>query len=241
MLAAMRVTLAAQTRPSARARWPNDDRVFVRPELGLVAVADARGPLYGGWHEPVAVDAGWQAIVGGWQDRPALAPDERLRRALAAANEVMVATRTSERSHTTASFTVAAFAGRELALAQIGSSRAYRLRGGTLDLLLPDHTLATRLRSHGALDPDELRFAEGVVERLLGFGPAAEVDIVRADLAPGDVLVLCTDGVWTRLSEAALAGSAAHREPERTVAAIMAAIAAQDDADDHSVAVARVE
>jgi len=86
-----------------------------------------------------------------------------------------------------------------LAVAQVGDGRAYLLHEGSLQVLVADHTLRTRLARDAGASLDDLSFPDQhrhVVTRLLGLSDALEPDLVQASLVPGDKLLLCSAGVW---------------------------------------------
>jgi serine/threonine protein phosphatase PrpC len=85
---------------------------------------------------------------------------------------------------------------------QIGDSRAYRLRHGLLELLTVDHTAAWLGLLHGWFDHDsaEARAARYRLTRYIGHPDAPDPDILNESLHPGDVYLLCTDGVADQLS-----------------------------------------
>ncbi|WP_306744786.1 PP2C family protein-serine/threonine phosphatase [Saccharothrix yanglingensis] len=93
-------------------------------------------------------------------------------------------------------------------LAQIGDSRLYRWRGGLLELLTTDHTMAWLGAVHGwyPFDSAEARAARYHLTRFVGHFEAPEPDLLRVGVRSGDVLLLCTDGVaeqvpYRRLAE----------------------------------------
>lgn len=102
--------------------------------------------------------------------------------------------------------TAALIHGREMELAHVGDSRAYRLRGERLELLTEDHSLVQELVNQGSLAPGEARFhpQRHILTRALGTGPVLKVDTRHEELRPGDVLLLCTDGLSGTLSDAEL-------------------------------------
>jgi serine/threonine protein phosphatase PrpC len=85
---------------------------------------------------------------------------------------------------------------------QIGDSRAYRLRNGLLELLTVDHTAAWLGAIHGwfAHDSPESRAARYRLTRYIGHPDAPDPDILNEALHPGDVYLLCTDGVADQLT-----------------------------------------
>ncbi len=82
-------------------------------------------------------------------------------------------------------------------VAQVGDSRIYRLRGGTVEQLTEDHTLVNMQLKAGLLTPEEARVAHGrnVITRAVGHLDYVEVDTRMIDVEPGDRYVLCTDGL----------------------------------------------
>jgi serine/threonine protein phosphatase PrpC len=87
-------------------------------------------------------------------------------------------------------------------IVQIGDSRAYRLRDGLLELLTADHTIAWLGILHGwfAQDSAEAKAARYRLTRYIGHPDAPEPDVLSVTLRPGDVYLLCTDGVSDQLS-----------------------------------------
>lgn len=119
--------------------------------------------------------------------------------------------------------TLALLGGDGAFLAHVGDSRCYVLREDSIQRLTEDHTLAQELLRSGRLKPDEtsgFRY-RNVVARTLGDKPSVEADLGYVDVAPGDLLVLCTDGVSDYLTEPglqrALADAGLHKPAQRLV------------------------
>jgi protein phosphatase len=89
------------------------------------------------------------------------------------------------------------------AVAHVGDSRAYRLRDGHLDLLTQDHTWVNEQVVAGYLSEEQARAhpLKNVVTRALGGESEVVVDVKEFDLRPGDVYLLCSDGLTTMLSD----------------------------------------
>jgi serine/threonine protein phosphatase PrpC len=83
--------------------------------------------------------------------------------------------------------------------AHVGDSRIYRLRGSELSRLTEDHTRAAEYRrSQGAhANPAVTKRHENTLTRCLGARPEVAVDISCSRRAPGDVYLLCSDGLWS--------------------------------------------
>ena len=118
-----------------------------------------------------------------------------------------------------------------LFIGHVGDSRAYRLRGDSLEQLTPDHSLVAELVRSGQLSPEE---AEGhpqraVITRALGTDSSVEVDAFEVAAAAGDVYLLCSDGLTTMVGDPALR-SILLRERGNPDAAVRALVAAANAA-----------
>lgn len=84
-----------------------------------------------------------------------------------------------------------------IALAHVGDSRAYRYREGVLEQLTSDHSLVGEMVRSGRLTEDEAAVHphRSVITRALGTEPEVEVDTSTIDVAPGDLILLCSDGL----------------------------------------------
>ena len=82
-------------------------------------------------------------------------------------------------------------------IAQLGDSRAYRLRGGLLELLTVDHTMAWLGAVNGwyPFDSPEAASARYHLTRFVGHSARPEPDVLSVTLLPGDRYLLCSDGV----------------------------------------------
>jgi PPM family protein phosphatase len=91
----------------------------------------------------------------------------------------------------------------EISIAHVGDSRAYRWRDGELERLTRDHSLVEELRRQGRLT--ESQAAEhpqrSIITRALGPEPTVLVDTMTYPARPGDVFLLCSDGLTTMLSD----------------------------------------
>jgi PPM family protein phosphatase len=90
-----------------------------------------------------------------------------------------------------------------VALAHVGDSRAYLLRDGELSRLTEDHSLVEELLRDGRLTEEEAfeHPQRSVITRALGIDPIVEIDTWTYPLRPGDVVLLCSDGLSDMLTE----------------------------------------
>jgi len=104
--------------------------------------------------------------------------------------------------------TAALSLGDDLFVTQVGDSRAYRFRGGTLERLTRDQTQAQWLADEGVISQQDVarhRLRHVLTNALGGFHSDVRVDIKRWKLADGDRLLLCSDGLTDMVDDAHIA------------------------------------
>ncbi|XXY53941.1 protein phosphatase 2C domain-containing protein [Sorangium sp. So ce269] len=101
-------------------------------------------------------------------------------------------------------------------IAHVGDTRVYRMRGGMLERLTQDHTLPTELMEErdGALSALEtLSDRANAVTRALGCHENIDIESRVEATAPGDIFLVCSDGLWGPVPEGRIAGVlGAHRD-----------------------------
>lgn len=125
-------------------------------------------------------------------------------------------------------------------IAHVGDSRAYRIRDGRPEQITADHSYVAEMIDAGRLTPEEASVHpyRSVVTRAIGLDPGVEVDTHQVMLAPGDRLLLCSDGLTSMLDDAAVAEIlTAHADPESAVTALVEAANLAGGADNISVVV----
>jgi PPM family protein phosphatase len=132
--------------------------------------------------------------------------DEALRQAIRTANDRIYERATSDPAATGMGTTVtAALVGADgrVAFANVGDSRAYLLRDGTLQRLTEDHSVGAELVASGQITEQEAvnHPQKNVVTRVLGAEPAVQVDTFWLDAQDGDLVLLCSDGLTDMVSE----------------------------------------
>jgi serine/threonine protein phosphatase PrpC len=129
-----------------------------------------------------------------------------LQSALIAANSLLAETVFEHNELTGMGTTVSGIVrvGHQVAIAHIGDSRIYRLRGGKLEQISADHTFVQRLVDSGRITPEEAAVhpRRSVLMRVLGDVDAApEIDTQVLDTAPGDRWLICSDGLSSYVSD----------------------------------------
>jgi serine/threonine protein phosphatase PrpC len=187
---------------TGRQRRANEDSLLARSPLFVVA--DGMGGAQAGEvASRIAIESFQLGLPDASQPELALADLAR------AAN-----TRIHELSHANAEHAgmgttlTAVYVGeQEVAIAHVGDSRAYCLRDGELQRLTDDHSLVDELMRQGRLTPEEAveHPQRSVITRALGPESMVEVDTRSVRARPGDVYLLCSDGLTTMIGEGQIA------------------------------------
>jgi protein phosphatase len=189
-----------------RQREKNEDSFVLLPEHGVFVVADGIGGHHSGDVASSMVASCVSAYLGngGLQEHR---EGERLVAALVEANAAIFAYAGDFRAHHGMGTTVvaAAFAkdGSDVLIAHAGDSRCYRLRDGSLAQLTRDHSLIEDALSE---DPDmsALEIAslpKNVITRAIGVDATVEIAVRKDEARPGDVYLLCSDGLHGLVAE----------------------------------------
>src|SRR4051794_26299627 len=136
-------------------------------------------------------------------------PEERLAAAARTANERIHELSRSDRGRAGMGTTITAahVGGDEVAIAHVGDSRAYRARDGVLEPLTRDHSLVQALIDQGRLSEEEAARhpQRSVITRALGPEPSVEVETRTYRARPGDVFLLCSDGLTAMVDDETIA------------------------------------
>lgn len=197
----MRVRSAARS-DTGRKRSANEDFYAVVEKLGLFVVADGLGGHVAGRR---ASELGVGAFVESVSGDPDAAPAEVLRRAFTRANDLIreVAERDAQLRGMGTTLAALWLRGGEAMLAHAGDSRLYLLRERRLHPLSLDHSLVGERVARGELTPSQARVhpSRHVITRAVGVLPAVEPDLSSVRARAGDVLMLCSDGISSQLSD----------------------------------------
>ena len=102
--------------------------------------------------------------------------------------------------------TLVALRGRKLYYAHVGDSRAYLIRQGRMRQITTDHSWVQESVDAGILTAQEARTHpnRNVITRAVGLDPDVKVDLGSHELKSGDLIVLCSDGLNSMISDAAI-------------------------------------
>jgi protein phosphatase len=201
-----RLKIVTRTDPG-RVRALNEDRLAVDSELGLVVLADGMGAqAAGSLAAELAVRTMSVEVARALRNREKIAAaDENyavamaLREGASKANRMIQAKAQSEQRYREIGTTLIAalFHGGSVTVAHVGDSRLYRLRNGGLQLMTRDHSLLQQQLASAAVTTEAARFSHNrhLVSRALGVSAEAHLDVKTEEVAPGDVYLLCSDGL----------------------------------------------
>jgi len=127
--------------------------------------------------------------------------------------------------------------------ANVGDSRVYLIRDGQITQLTRDHTLTQRKVDQGLIRPEQAEMDpdSNVLTRSLGAESSVQVDLFPPlQLAPGDVVLLCSDGLTDMLEDTEIARLASSGSSKRAVQRLVSAANRRGGGDNISVVLARV-
>jgi len=212
-------------------RTNNEDCFRIVPTLHLYVLADGMGgEAHGEVASALAVETVVKHCMAGVENpetpllgepQPGLKPrSQRLLSAVHLANQKVFqsAEQHPEQEGMGATLTAAWIDDMQLSVGHVGDSRLYLLRTGQLQQLTSDHSLVAEQVRRGILTANEAEQSnlQSVLLRALGTQPEVEVDIEQVPLFPGDVLLLCSDGLTRMVTEPEIAGTLqAEPDPQR--------------------------
>jgi protein phosphatase len=198
----LRATDTIAKSDTGRQRRGNEDSAFARAPVFVVA--DGMGGAQAG---EVASRLAVEAFEQGLPDEGS--PEERLATRAREANRRIHDLAEAEHGHAGmgTTLTAAYLDDSSLAIAHVGDSRAYLFRDGELKRLTRDHSLVDELFRQGKLTEEEAAEhpQRSIITRALGPEPTVEVDTWSYPVRAGDVLLLCSDGLTSMISDKQLA------------------------------------
>lgn len=123
-------------------------------------------------------------------------------------------------------------------VSHIGDSRCYLVRNGKARQVTQDHTLVNEQRKMGLISADDIADSDSrhVLIRSLGPEMFVSPDTTALTLQPGDVLILCTDGLHDEMKETMIAEIVSHKKNMEEVARELVTRAVEIDGGDNTTA-----
>lgn len=249
MSGGMKLSITAAT--DTGRRHSNQDAFLIDESLGLVVVADGMGGYEGGEiasklatsavYELVARTASGENVT--WPchaDLSRTSDENELTMAAYLANDRVSAQRRGKLAQMGTTLAIARVRGRRATIAHIGDSRVYCIRRGRARLLTRDHSLYEELVRSGEPVPPRKEFAFGnVVTRAIGTTQST-AEVAELDVLPGDLLVVCTDGLWDPVPDELLAQICTDHPPRQACEKLIALALERGGTDNITVAIATV-
>lgn len=198
-----------------RVRYNNEDSYFVEGDIGVFAVADGVGGSRAGETASRLFCDVLREHTEAFRtalNKPGTDPERRsyllglVERVFQRASERIyrMAERKAEYRGMATTGVVLAIGQAGAVLGHVGDSRAYLLRGETVQQLTVDHTLAQEMLNQGLITEEELPTFphRNVLARAVGQLPTVRVDTAWLDVTGGDTLLLCSDGLHDKLTDA---------------------------------------
>ncbi len=199
----LRIAEEAVRTDTGRQRNANEDSHFIKAPLFVVA--DGMGGAQAG---EVASKAAAESFAHGLPEAP---PERVLEETIEGANRTIHELARKDPSlagmGTTTTAAIVDLEAEEVALGHVGDSRAYRLRGGKFEQLTRDHSLVEEMRRKGQITDAQAEDhpQRSIITRALGPEPEVQVDLQTVPAQPGDVFLICSDGLTTMLDDEKIA------------------------------------
>lgn len=230
-----------------KVRAANEDACLLLNELGLWIVADGMGGHPGGdIASRLAVQAAADFVKRAGSNRAAAEMKDVLSQAIRHANEVVREEARARPGLTGMGTTIVALhvgthLRPEATLVHLGDSRAYLLRGGSLNPLTRDHSFVEEQIRLGLLTPEEARHHpyRNMLNQAVGIEPQVEPDSLAFPLQPEDLLLLCTDGLTKMLEDTEILNTLARASgsPEQACRALVDEANRRGGADNTTVVI----
>lgn len=129
-----------------------------------------------------------------------------------------------------------------MVIGHVGDSRAYRLRGSSLEQLTNDHSVVAEYLRAGRIRPEDIAGhpQRSMLTRALGMQPGLKVDVIAGSVATGDRLLICSDGLNSMIDDEIIAELLRPGTPEEAVWALIEAANHAGGHDNVSVVVVDV-
>jgi PPM family protein phosphatase len=237
---------AAARTHRGRVRRRNEDAFAVDLPRGIFAVADGMGGHAAGQvASTLAVEHAHGVLGQAHDDGGDLAP-EQLHASFVAARRALVehvSASPADRGLGTTLTVLALNPGGVFRVGHLGDSRLYRFRAGGLERLTSDHTLVRREVAAGRLPESALAGhpLSHILSRVLADDGEDDPDLMAGSPAPGDLFLLCSDGLHGVVTDEEMARMAREEpEPDRWVAELVRAALAAGAPDNVTAVAVRI-
>lgn len=221
--------------------WEPDDAAAEAQNGWLYIVADGVGGADAG--EVASQFASERVVAHYLKDNLDLGWGERIWRAMQAANSdlrQMVAERGDD-SRMATTMVVTVFQGAQVFIGNVGDSRGYIWRNGRIRQITKDQSLVAKLVEEGAITEEEAinHPRKNVILYSLGSEKEPKIDIFEETAEPGDIFLLCSDGLTRHVFDEEIQEILTHQEPLRASRILIDLANERGGEDNISVAIMR--
>lgn len=240
---------------TGRVRSHNEDSIGTDVQIGLAVLADGMGGYNAGEvasgiavamlsiemkqalarHRPGTTDA-----AAGEPMAVALIRDN-----VAKANAAIYQTARSQAQYSGMGTTLVAalFFDNRVAVGHVGDSRLYRLRGASFEQVTRDHSLLQEQIDSGMITKEQARYSQNknLVTRAVGIDPEVATEVHVYDVQPGDIYLLCSDGLADMVEDGDIHSTLEMLQPNLPLAATQLVQLANDNGGRDNVSVILVK
>jgi PPM family protein phosphatase len=189
-------------------RTNNEDAFLIKAEYGILAVADGMGGAAAG---EIASEIFIRTADEIFSKNPAVTADDQVfqvQEVFRLANERMIDDVAKNPEHQGMGCTaeLLAVCGDRFVVGHVGDSRTYLFRGGELQQVTKDHSLVQQQVDQGLISTAQAKThaLKNVVLRALGVDTFLSLDLNRGQIFPGDLFLLCSDGLTDMIDDAGI-------------------------------------
>lgn len=236
-------------------REKNEDRTLINESLSLFMVADGMGGHVGGeYASKMAVKTVEEAVQQLQDDPDATLSDQVevkpgdfkswLQFALVVASRKIFEKAAEDTTlHGMGTTAVAMlFRKNRVYIANVGDSRGYRIRRNKIEQMTTDHSLVGEQIRAGIINPKEAKEhrLKNIITRSVGFQETVEVDVEARAVKPGDIYLLCSDGLYNLVEDDEILDIVTHHDLEKSGERLIDIANSRGGDDNISVVMAKV-
>ena len=196
--------------PSTQEQW--------RSHGALVVIADGMGGQVSG---EIASRLACDKMIETFVAAPPLAPPAQIvKEGIVAANLAVYdenMNRRMEWGKMATTLTASLFRNAEVTIGHVGDCRVYLIHQNQITLQTTDHSYAQMQLKLGLITTQDAANSElrSVLTRSVGNDPFVRVDITRVKVSPGDIIIQCCDGFWSKVTEGEILTIASKLPPDQ--------------------------
>jgi protein phosphatase len=189
-------------------RSNNEDAFAVVPDLGVFSVADGMGGAASGeMASRIFIESAVEVFSRG-ESSSEQSILELVQKTFQVAHERILkqGTENPDQQGMGCTAELIAFHDQTYVLGHVGDSRTYLFRQAKLRQMTKDHSLVQDQLDQGIIMPTDAKnySLRHVIMRAIGIGDALAVDLIRGRCLPGDIFLLCSDGLTDMVDDAAI-------------------------------------